>query len=382
MIGQYRYDGDGKRVKKIVPATGETTVFVYDASGKLVAEYSTQVEPIETAKVAYLTNDHLGSPRIKTDKNGNVTSRTDYMPYGEEIIAHGGRTANEGYVSDDVRQGFTGYENDEETGLDFAQARMYSQNLGRFTGFDPVFVTVERLVDPQRLNLYVYTRNSPFKYKDPDGRDIVITGSDEDKARKEYAAYLMGLDPKDRKKVSFFVGDGKNGYTKGSFYILVDEKHKSKSENFQAIQKAANNRNDLVIANVLKTGDTYSLAYYSVDDNKEVMSTASGEFQNDFGGYTLFQDRGIGGADNSFQYSTGPFTEILISGEQSDDKMAETFYHELRAHVLLGDYGRTIGKGLHSQPCAYSSTNCTPSNSSDKEGRKAEEEARKNAKKK
>ncbi|QQS32772.1 MAG: hypothetical protein IPM50_14125 [Acidobacteriota bacterium] len=32
VIGQYRYDGDGKRIKKIVPATGEVTVFVYDAN--------------------------------------------------------------------------------------------------------------------------------------------------------------------------------------------------------------------------------------------------------------------------------------------------------------------------------------------------------------
>ena len=33
-IGEYFYDGDGKRVKKFVPSTGETTIFVYDASGK------------------------------------------------------------------------------------------------------------------------------------------------------------------------------------------------------------------------------------------------------------------------------------------------------------------------------------------------------------
>ncbi len=31
-IGQYFYDGDGKRVKKHVPSTGETTTFVYDTA--------------------------------------------------------------------------------------------------------------------------------------------------------------------------------------------------------------------------------------------------------------------------------------------------------------------------------------------------------------
>ncbi|MCV4784081.1 hypothetical protein OFM36_32080, partial [Escherichia coli] len=60
-IGVYEYDGDDRRVKKIVPGTGEVTVFVYDAGGKLVAEYSTQVASAQDAKVAYLTADHLGS---------------------------------------------------------------------------------------------------------------------------------------------------------------------------------------------------------------------------------------------------------------------------------------------------------------------------------
>ena len=36
----YSYDGEGKRVKKI--SSLETTVFVYNASGQLVAEYSTR----------------------------------------------------------------------------------------------------------------------------------------------------------------------------------------------------------------------------------------------------------------------------------------------------------------------------------------------------
>lgn len=35
----YHYDGDGRRVKKV--AASEVTIFVYNAGGKLVAEYST-----------------------------------------------------------------------------------------------------------------------------------------------------------------------------------------------------------------------------------------------------------------------------------------------------------------------------------------------------
>jgi hypothetical protein len=49
----------------------EETVFVY-SSGKLVAEYSNQ--PSQTPTVAYTTTDHLGSPRMITDKYGQVKS--------------------------------------------------------------------------------------------------------------------------------------------------------------------------------------------------------------------------------------------------------------------------------------------------------------------
>ncbi len=64
---------------------GETTIFVYDAAGKLIGEYSTVVAAAEDARVAYLTADHLGRQRINTDRDGKVTSRHDYHPYGEEI---------------------------------------------------------------------------------------------------------------------------------------------------------------------------------------------------------------------------------------------------------------------------------------------------------
>ena len=118
-VGEYEYDGDGKRVKKHVPSTGEVTVFVYDAGGKLIGEYSTVAAP-QSPKVSYTTADHLGSPRILTDQNGATISRRDFMPYGEEIT----RSA---YGQDSVREKFATYERDGETDLDYAQARMYAK---------------------------------------------------------------------------------------------------------------------------------------------------------------------------------------------------------------------------------------------------------------
>jgi RHS repeat-associated protein len=162
--GSYFYDGDGRRVKKVVGT--ETTIFVYNASGQMVAEYSTTTPTNPT--ISYLTTDTLGTPRINTDANGSVKARHDYLPFGEEIIGLGNRQSSNGYQADDIRQKFTQYERDDETGLDYAQARYYSSQHGRFMSVDPFggsgFVSI-----PQSWNRYAYCLNRPFVFTDPSG---------------------------------------------------------------------------------------------------------------------------------------------------------------------------------------------------------------------
>jgi RHS repeat-associated protein len=168
---QYFYDGEGKRVKKIAGTV--TTIYVYNVLGQLIAEY-TDDSPQQSSGISYYTSDQLGTPRVITNNQGAIVSRHDYMPFGEEITSGtGGRSMQQGYVDDGVRQKFTGKERDSETGLDFFIARYYSSAQGRFAGADSIFTTLERLADPQRLNLYTYTRNNPLKYVDPDGKDII-----------------------------------------------------------------------------------------------------------------------------------------------------------------------------------------------------------------
>ncbi len=179
-LGEYWYDGDGKRVKKIVPDTGEVTVFVYDAAGKLIGEYSTVVADAEDAKVAYLTADHLGSPRINTDRDGKVTARHDYHPFGEEIIT-AQRTSHAEYTPDSVRKQFTGYERDDESQLDFAETRSHGPAVGRFFSADD-FANDSQVADPSSWNKYAFVRNNPLKYLDHDGRKATISiQTDEEK---------------------------------------------------------------------------------------------------------------------------------------------------------------------------------------------------------
>jgi RHS repeat-associated protein len=100
-----------------------------------------------------------------------LISRRDFHPFGEEIITTQ-RTQGLGYTADSVRQKFTGYQKDNETDLDFAQARMYASKLGRFTSTDPILMNKKRLNDPQQINLYSYVRNNPLVYVDRNGRDL------------------------------------------------------------------------------------------------------------------------------------------------------------------------------------------------------------------
>ena len=168
-IGEYVYDGSGKRIKKITAS--EYVIFVYDGLGKLIGEYSTDGLP-QNPMVHYTATDPLGSPRVLTNENGEIISRRDFMPFGEEVTADQTyRTAAHKYgVGDNVRQKFTGYERDDETGLDFAEARYYNDNHGRFTAVDPLIAS-GKSANPQTFNRYAYVMNRPMILIDPTGLD-------------------------------------------------------------------------------------------------------------------------------------------------------------------------------------------------------------------
>jgi RHS repeat-associated protein len=85
------------------------------------------------------------------------------------------RTINNGYdaviyMYDLSTVEFTGKERDAETGLDYFGARYMSSAQGRFTSPDEPFAG-QHTDEPQSWNMYVYVRNNPLRYTDPDGRD-------------------------------------------------------------------------------------------------------------------------------------------------------------------------------------------------------------------
>jgi RHS repeat-associated protein len=194
--------------------------------------------------VHYYFEDRLKTTDIVTGAACNILKEPDYYPYGGEIVITG---------SDFNRYKFTGKERDSESGLDNFGARYYGSSLGRFMQTDPIWVKADRMLDPQRLNLYAYVRNNPLKLTDPSGMNVVLrTCSGSATVTQCFAQVQNGLKKEDRSHVHLVEGDGKNGFKKGQYGITVDADYKGSAGNFATLQKLANDHSATANIDVLK----------------------------------------------------------------------------------------------------------------------------------
>ena len=123
-----------------------------------------------TTSTYYYHNDHLSGTTVVTDEDGNLVEAKDYYPYGET------RVEQEGTSGHKPDYGFTGKEEDKESGLHYFGARFYKALIGRFTQPDPValYNPEKHLDDPQQLNMYSYARNNPITFNDPTGLETSV----------------------------------------------------------------------------------------------------------------------------------------------------------------------------------------------------------------
>ncbi len=174
----YRYDGMGRRVFAWSPP-GTIMLWQYAQDGRelyasdgrrsqnrsniylgnTVLATRTLDWGTGTVNVRYLHTDALGSPVAETGPTGAILKRNSYEPFG---AAYGG-TSLDGI-------GYTGHVMDQATGLTYMQQRYYDPAIGAFLSVDPMAVDTKTAWNFGRYN---YASDSPYRFKDPDGRASV-----------------------------------------------------------------------------------------------------------------------------------------------------------------------------------------------------------------
>ncbi|WP_248404834.1 DUF6531 domain-containing protein [Butyrivibrio fibrisolvens] len=148
---------------------GETESFIYD---KNVISMS------KAGNSYYYLQDELGSPMYMTGTDGAPVSSYAFDDFGRGIDPFTGKikktgnkqSDNHAYTTDgNIIQpfAFTGYQEDEVSGLKFAQARFYDADTGRFQSEDIVKGFTS---SPFTLNHYSYCFGKPVGFVDRNGK--------------------------------------------------------------------------------------------------------------------------------------------------------------------------------------------------------------------
>ncbi len=178
---EYRYNGMGFRVASIRPekeieylcdltrnyynllertVNGETESFVYD---------NNVLSMNKAGDNYYYLLDELGSPARMTGTDGYAAASYAFDDFGRQTDPYTGKRKAPGYTREgNVIQpfAFTGYQEDEVSGLNFAQARFYDANTGRFQSEDNVRGFQD---SPFTMNRYGYCWDNPISFLDLDG---------------------------------------------------------------------------------------------------------------------------------------------------------------------------------------------------------------------
>ena len=128
--------------------------------------------PASGERIRYYHPDHLGSTDVLTNADGSLVTDIGYYPYGYPRHVYPPESAE----TEPYR--FSQKELDQETGLQYFEARYLVNSMARFLSVDPMLGRLPKslLVEPQRLNTYVYALNRPFTHRDPTGEYAMLIG--------------------------------------------------------------------------------------------------------------------------------------------------------------------------------------------------------------
>jgi RHS repeat-associated protein len=166
---EYTYDVADRRIaKKVDGVVQERYVYdednvalVFDGQGNQTHRYlhGTGVDQVladerADGSVVWALTDQIGSIRDLVDNSGTVVNHITYDSFGK-VVSQTGSVV--------FRYGFTGREQDGETGLDYYRARYYDSAVGRFISEDPIGFNAGD------TNLSRYVGNGPTNFVDPSG---------------------------------------------------------------------------------------------------------------------------------------------------------------------------------------------------------------------
>jgi RHS repeat-associated protein len=115
--------------------------------------------PVQAGLEMYFVhNDHLGIPRVVTDKNREVVWKGRMMPFGEMAVEFEAVTNH---------RRFPGQRFDIESRLHYNSFRNYDPRTGNYVQSDPIGLA-------GGLNTYAYARGNPISYSDPHGEAPVL----------------------------------------------------------------------------------------------------------------------------------------------------------------------------------------------------------------
>jgi RHS repeat-associated protein len=152
-------------------------------------------------KARYFHSDHLGGTAVVTDDTGAVAARNEYYPYGR--LRYRVRAGFE------PNFGFTGKEEDAETGLHYFEARCYDSVVGRFVSVDPLAGALGNR-RPANVDHYGYARNNPTSYVDPNGMDPskIVKGLEQlGNAKDAYDLAKIPFSKNPKREFAFFAGE-------------------------------------------------------------------------------------------------------------------------------------------------------------------------------
>ena len=183
LIGQYWYDDQGFRVRKVAnreiqgeprqvevlypsmyfglekhrTPQGETVDDTSYAINNIYLNGVRIAAVIPSGGARYYLTDQVDSVKVVVDDDGNAVTRMEYLPYGETWFQEGDENNAAKYNSQEL---------DKETGYYFYNARHYDPEISRFVTPDTV---IDGEWDTQGWNQFSYVGNSPILYKDPTG---------------------------------------------------------------------------------------------------------------------------------------------------------------------------------------------------------------------